>query len=235
MQEVLQEALARLLKEDVNLMGAGRTDTGVHANQFYCHFDIHKRLSEEYAFDLIFHLNQYLPKDIALGEFLPVKSKAHARFSARSRTYKYYISLSKDPFAREFSYQTFVNPNVSKMQQATDLLFEYKDFACFSKSNTEVKTNICNIMQAKWTQEKRDMLVFTIQADRFLRNMVRAIVGTLLDIGTGKMAPDNIRKIIESQDRSKAGYSVPARGLFLHKVEYPEDIFLRFQSPGLAY
>ena len=222
-QQVLDEALSVLLKTEIRTTGAGRTDTGVHAREFFAHFDLEEQLTDIPS--LIFKLNSFLPHDISVYNIIYVKPEAHARFDAISRTYKYQISHLKDPFNNDFTYYLYGPIDVEKMNRATAILFEYIDFSSFSKSGTQVKTNNCKISFAEW-KNVSNMLIFTITADRFLRNMVRAIVGTLIDVGLGKLDEEDFRKIIESKDRSDAGYSVPARGLFLEKIEYPEDTFV---------
>ncbi len=221
-QGELNKALSRIFSICIMVHGCGRTDTGVHAKGFYAHFDVDKEIED--IPQLVFKLNRALSKDIAIYEIVPVRPDVHARFDAISRTYEYYISRKKDPFYKMFSYYLYGNLDVDLMNKGARILYEYEDFSSFSKSKTEVKTNNCKIMNACW--EKRDsLLVFEITADRFLRNMVRAIVGTLLDLGTNKITLREIRKIIESKSRSHAGYSVPANGLFLTHIEYPDSIF----------
>ncbi|MEF8844615.1 MAG: tRNA pseudouridine(38-40) synthase TruA [Bacteroidales bacterium] len=221
-QETINKALSTILREEIHVVGAGRTDTGVHASCFYAHFDVRANIIYERE-NIIFRLNRFLPDDIAIYDLFPVKEKAHARYDAISRTYQYQITAIKDPFRRESAYYCFWKLNVEKMNQACHFLFDYKDFTSFSKSQTQVKTNFCEIYQAEWTKEKH-LLIFTVKANRFLRNMVRAIVGTMLEIGQEKIEPEQIKEIIESKDRSNAGYSVPPNGLFLTNIEYPDDI-----------
>ena len=223
-QQVLDYALSTILNADVRTTGAGRTDTGVHAREFFAHFDV-KNLIQDIP-KLVFKLNSFLPDDISVFDILPVKEDAHARFDAISRTYKYQITKQKDPFNSEFSFYVYGDIDIDKMNKAAGILFEYVDFTSFSKTGTQVKTNNCRITYAKWEQSGY-MLIFTITADRFLRNMVRAIVGTLLDNGRGMLDEEKFRNIIESKNRSDAGYSVPACGLFLEKIEYPEEVFFR--------
>ncbi|GAA3599655.1 tRNA pseudouridine(38-40) synthase TruA [Flavivirga amylovorans] len=219
-QEVIEKALSMLLKEPISIMGAGRTDTGVNASQMFAHFDTHIVFNE---INLIFKLNSYLPKDIAIRNIFKVKEDAHARFNAKSRTYLYRIALKKDVFSFDNSFYVKQELNVEKMNEASELLFQYKDFQCFSKSNTDVKTYYCDIMKATWIIENNE-LHFVIKADRFLRNMVRAIVGTMINIGLGKINVEDLHTIIKSKNRSEAGFSVPAHGLYLTEVEYPNDI-----------
>ncbi len=219
-QETINDAFSTIYKKTINVVGCGRTDTGVHAKEFYAHFSINTRLSKPNLKLHIKKLNGYLPKDICIYDIVPVKPEAHARFDALSRTYEYYINREKDPFNNDLTYFLHVDLDIARMNNGAKILMEYEDFTSFSKVKTQVKTNICKISYAQWKQQD-NLLVFTITADRFLRNMVRAIVGTLLDIGRGKKSLDDLKAIIESKNRSNAGYSVPAKGLFLTKVEYP--------------
>jgi tRNA pseudouridine38-40 synthase len=222
-QSVLDEALEKLLRSSIPTVGCGRTDTGVHAKDFYVHFDSDNSvlLSDP---DFIYHLNCVLPNDIAGHRLFKTIPGAHARFDALSRTYRYHISFVKNPFLNDRAMVVRRNLDMEKMSQACKILFEYSDFGCFSKNLTQVKTNICKIMEAGWT-ESGDDLYFQIKADRFLRNMVRAIVGTMVDIGKGKIALDDLRRIIAEKNRSGAGASVPAGGLYLIHVDYPSKIF----------
>lgn len=220
-QETIENALSTLLRETVPVTGAGRTDTGVHASFFILHFDLQNALPQKY--DLVYKLNSFLPDDIAVQACWPVSNEAHARFSAVSRTYQYFISTHKNPFSTENSFYYALPLDVSKMNEAAEILFDYKDFTSFSRLHTDVKTNNCKIMHAGWRIEG-PQLVFEIKADRFLRNMVRAIVGTLLEVGKGKLSIDDFRAIIEKQDRGAAGASAPAQGLFLTNIEYPENL-----------
>ena len=222
-QQVLEEALSKMLRTKISVMGAGRTDAGVHASQMFAHFEIEEPLDIDL---IIFKLNCFLPKDIAIHAIFEVNPKAHARFNAISRTYNYRISTNKNVFNSDFAYHIFFPLDIEKMNEACKILFDYKDFQCFSKSNTDVKTYYCDIKEAIWKFDNND-LVFTITADRFLRNMVRAIVGTMIEIGLGKLEVNQLHDIIKSKDRSEAGFSVPAQGLFLTKVVYPETIRLK--------
>ncbi len=221
-QETINNAISTQTGCDINLTGCGRTDTGVHSKEFYAHFDIEKAIDNREKF--IFKLNSFLPSEIVIFDLIPVKDKANARFDATSRTYEYHISRIKDPFKNDLAYILYGDINVNAMKDATKILKEYTDFTSFSKLHTQVKTNDCKITQAYWKQSD-NLIVFTITADRFLRNMVRSIVGTLLEIGKGKNNIDDLRNIINAKDRSKAGFSVPPQGLFLTKIEYPEYIF----------
>ena len=220
-QETLNNALSTMLQEVIETVGAGRTDTGVHASFFTAHFEsLNKKLDKEKKW--VYKINSILPDDIAISKITRVTPDAHARFDALSRTYKYYISEKKDPFNREFSYHLYSQLDVNKMNEASLLLYDYTDFTSFSKLHTDVKTNNCRVSLVKWEQTG-NQIIFTIKADRFLRNMVRAIVGTLLEVGRGKLGIDEFRKIIESKDRSFAATSAPAHGLFLTNIEYPDQ------------
>ena len=219
-QETLNKALTMLLKTPIDIVGAGRTDTGVHAQQMYAHFDFENDID---APQMVHKLNSFLPKDIVIYEILKVSDDAHARFDAIKRTYEYHIHTMKDAFENEGSYQFGQPLNLNLMNQACEILFQHTDFECFSKTNTDVRTFNCVIFEAHWKQIGTK-IVFTIIADRFLRNMVRAIVGTMINIGTEKINLADFEKILESKDRSKAGFSVPAHGLYLTKIEYKENI-----------
>ena len=219
-QEVLEGALSTLLRKDVAIVGAGRTDTGVHARQIMAHFDHLKELDAD---QLRHRLNSILPIDIAIQKVYLVKEDAHARFDAISRSYEYYVNLRKDPFSVHKSYYYKKILDVDAMNEAAKLLLNYTNFKCFSKSKTDVKTYNCTITNVSW-ENKGDQLVFKISANRFLRNMVRALVGTLIEIGENKLNNEGLLAIIKSEDRSKAGYSVPAHGLYLTAVEYPQKI-----------
>lgn len=217
-QEVMEKGLSLILREEISVVGAGRTDTGVHASFFVLHFDLENEDLDEN--NLVHKLNRFLPSDIAVHRIWKVGSDDHARFNAVSRTYKYYITTVKNPFRTETSYYYPGKLDVEIMNRAASVLFEYDDFTSFSRLHTDVKTNRCKIIQAEWTT-KGTQLIFTIQADRFLRNMVRAIVGTLIEIGRGKLTIDDFRKIIERKNRGAAGASAPAQGLFLVDITYP--------------
>lgn len=215
-QEVLEAALSTLLQQKIKITAAGRTDTGVHAKIMYAHFDVEDRLADH----LVHKLNSFLPASIAVQSLFSVKADFHSRFDATYRTYQYQISLTKDPFGEDFSWQLWRRKlEVERMNAAANILLEYSDFTSFSKVNTDAKTNICKIFRADW-EKKGERLIFTITADRFLRNMVRAIVGTLVEIGAGKQPPEYLKAIIEKKDRCAAGTSAPAKGLFLVDVGY---------------
>ncbi|WP_445710967.1 tRNA pseudouridine(38-40) synthase TruA [Flavobacterium sp.] len=216
-QETLNKAINLLFKTTIDIVGAGRTDSGVHAKQMFAHFDYEQEIDASFW---VKKLNSYLPKDIVVFKIFKVHDEAHARFDASSRTYEYYIHNFKDVFNHEGSWYFYKELNVEKMNEACKILFEYIDFECFSKVHTDVRTFNCTITEAFW-QKKGNQLLFTIQADRFLRNMVRAIVGTMINIGIGKITVDDFRKVIESKSRKEAGFSVPAHGLYLVNVAYP--------------
>lgn len=224
-QEELEKCLSLKLGQPIGLTGCGRTDTGVHARSFYAHFDLEEAISDDNRKNFISSLNQFLPNDIAVFNLIPVSPDANARFDASSRTYHYYISRTKNPFQLHTSYYVYGNLDINAMQTAADILKEYTDFTSFSKLHSQTHTNLCTIFEADWKTEG-DMLVFRISANRFLRNMVRAITGTLLDVGKGKLSIEAFRKVIEAKDRGRAGFSVPAHGLFLEEITYPEDLFL---------
>jgi len=218
-QETLNNALSTILQEEIETVGAGRTDTGVHASFFTAHFEsLNNKLDKDEKW--VYKLNGILPDDIVINKITGVSPDAHARFDALSRTYKYYINKKKDPFNREFSYLLYGQLDINKMNKVSLLLYDYIDFTSFSKLHTDVKTNNCRVSLVKWEQTG-NQIIFTIKADRFLRNMVRAIVGTLLEVGRGKLGIDEFRKIIESKDRSQSAASAPAHGLFLTNIEYP--------------
>uniref|UniRef100_UPI0035932F6E tRNA pseudouridine(38-40) synthase TruA n=1 Tax=Pricia sp. TaxID=2268138 RepID=UPI0035932F6E len=219
-QQVLEEALSTLLRRPIETVGAGRTDTGVHAKVMFAHFEV-DRIDDD--MDLVYRLNALLPEAIAVRQIYEVSDKAHARFDAIRRTYEYWIVQEKNPFYSDHAHYIKYPLDIPRMNEAATVLFEYGDFECFSKSNTDVKTYRCEITKAIW-EKKGVKLVFTITADRFLRNMVRAIVGTLLEVGQGKRSVDDVKKIINTKDRSQAGPSAPAKGLYLTSVRYPDEI-----------
>ena len=219
MQQKLEEVLFQITQQSIKVHGAGRTDTGVHAKQMIAHLDSDSLLDEH----TVYQLNSLLPKDIVVHSIDRVSDTAHARFDALSRTYIYRIATEKDAFNYDFAYHFFKALNIERMNEACELLLNHKDFQCFSKSNTDVKTYHCDIMYAEW-EEVGTELHFKIKADRFLRNMVRAIVGTMIEIGLGKMSIEQLVQVIASKDRGQAGYSVPAHGLYLQQIEYPSTI-----------
>lgn len=222
-QQTLEEALALFLRQNVGITGAGRTDAGVHASEMVAHFDLDE---EQDCAWMQNKLNGILPPDIAVHGIVPVRSDAHARFDAISRTYKYYVTLDKSVFYRNYSWFLPNEPDFELMNRASELLMKTVDFTSFSKLHTDTKTNDCRVTEAGWRRLPDGRWEFTISADRFLRNMVRAIVGTLMDVGRHKLTIDGFKQIIESKDRCSAGDSAPAQGLFLHKIVYPENLFL---------
>ena len=222
-QQTLQESLSTLMRKIIDIVGAGRTDSGVHARNMIAHFDW-----DGDAFDndeLCMKMNRFLPKDISIHSIKEVTSDAHARFSAISRTYSYTVTTKKDAFLYDYKYRLFFKPDIEVMNHLCKILLETDDFTSFSKLHTDVKTNICNVKYARWEQNGDDF-VFTIQADRFLRNMVRSVVGTLLQAGRGRLSESEFRQIIDAKDRGVAGESAPAHALFLENVEYPQEIWL---------
>ena len=225
-QEVLERSLSLLLhQEHIAVTGCGRTDTGVHAADYYAHFELEETLDAEGLKRLRDQLNSFLPKEIAIFDIFPVKPRAHARFDAVERTYQYFVSIRKNPFTFQQRYFSFRTPDIERMNEAAALLLENEDFTSFSKVHTQVNNFICHVTHAQWVLEGDD-LVFTITANRFLRNMVRTVVGTLLDVGFGKLSVSDFQNIINQKDRCKAGISVPAGALFLTNVRYnwPEII-----------
>ena len=216
-QEELQKALTTLLRKDVEVLGAGRTDTGVHARFMAAHFDYDIPVD---CHQLKYKLNRLLPRDIAVSKIEQVADDMHARFSAVSRTYRYYVTTCKDPFNRIYSWQTHFELDFALMNEAAALLRDYEDFGAFCKSHSDVKTTLCDVMYAKWHQTSDDSWYFEITANRFLRNMVRAVVGTLVEVGRHRMTIDDFRKVIEGKKRTEAGESMPGHALFLERVEY---------------
>lgn len=215
-QEVLNKAISIVLQEEINVVGAGRTDTGVHASQMFAHFDSESILDE----NIVFKLNSVLPEDIVVYQVEKVKDDKHVRFDALTRSYEYRIWLGRNPFLLDTTWQLFHQKlDVKAMNEAAKILLEFENFQAFSKVRTEVKTFNCNVTKAVWIENGNE-LVFHITANRFLRNMVRAIVGTLVDVGKNKITKEDFRNIILSKDRSKAGLSVPAKGLFLTEITY---------------
>ena len=216
-QLTLEQALTTLLRHPTAIVGCGRTDTGVHASNFYAHFNATDEVDTR---QLTFKLNSFLPDDIAIYEIFAVRDNAHARFDATARTYQYHVSDRRLPFKQGLYSRIYYRPNLELMNQGANLLMEYEDFTSFAKLHTQVKTNICHLSLAQW-EEREDEWVFTIRSNRFLRNMVRSVTGTLLDVGRGKLSLDGLRQIIERKDRCAAGVSMPPQGLFLTRVEYP--------------
>jgi tRNA pseudouridine38-40 synthase len=220
-QEVLEDGLQKMLRSTIAVTGAGRTDAGVHATQMFAHFDYEGDVDLEH---LAFRMNRWLPLDISVYQVRKVGEKAHARFHATARSYEYHFNLRSDPFKNKYAFVLYKQPDVELMQAAADRLLGHQDFQCFSRSNTDVKTYLCDVTQARFERDGHG-LIFHITANRFLRNMVRAVVGTLLEVGYGKVTTGDVNNIIASKDRSQAGASAPARGLYLTKVAYPKEIW----------
>lgn len=216
-QSTIEEALSTVLRENIGIVGAGRTDTGVNARQMYAHFDYDKEIPD--FGKLINSLNRLVGKDIAIYDIIKVADDAHARFDATARTYKYFVTHQKSPFLYPLSWYCPQSLDYEKMNEACEVLKRHIDFTSFSKLHTDVKTNNCRIDYAHW-QKEGEMMVFTITADRFLRNMVRAVVGTLVEVGRGKISVDEFEQIILKKDRCSAGTSMPPQALFLWKVNY---------------
>lgn len=224
-QQRLEEALSTLLREDVATVGAGRTDTGVNAAYYVAHFDLAAPTADTHG--MVRKLNAILPRDISVFNLTCVADTAHARFDAVEREYRYYVSLRKNVFNQNFTWQYNIPLNISEMNRAAEALLHHDDFTSFAKLNSNNKTNICHISTARWDVLPHDMIQFTIRADRFLRNMVRAITGTLVDVGRGRYTAEDFDRIISARDLSLSSGGAPARGLFLHDVKYPDDIFRR--------
>lgn len=224
-QQALEGALSLFLREDTQVTGAGRTDTGVHAAYYVAHFDTDVILPQ--SADFVYHVNSILPGDIALHSLTPVAEDTHARFDALEREYTYYIVPFKDPFRRQTAWHYFVPLDIDAMNRAAASLLEFEDFTSFAKLNSNNKTNICRIVSAGWSAAEDGTLVFRIRADRFLRNMVRAIVGTLVDVGRGKISPERFRAIVASRDLSLSSGGAPAHGLFLTDIQYPNNKFMK--------
>jgi tRNA pseudouridine38-40 synthase len=222
-QSVVEDALSKLLQEEIKIIGSGRTDTGVHCEQQFFHTDIEKNFDKIL---FIQRLNAFLPAGIAVNAIKKVKPDASARYEAVERTYRYQITRKKNPFLEGYAWHFFKDVNVETMNMAAALMTGEHDFECFSKVKTDVNHFLCTLKSAEW-HEQGDLLIFTVTANRFLRGMVRSIVGTLLDIGTGKTTMDEFKAIIRSKDRKKAGANVPPYGLYLTKVKYPSTIFIK--------
>lgn len=216
-QAQLQRALSLLLRRDISVTGAGRTDAGVHARMMVAHFDVDSELDGR---QLAYKLNKLLPQDISVSSVRQVADDLHARFSATSRMYRYYIHTAKDPFLRNTSCEIHYPLDFSKMNEAAQVLMEYEDFGAFCKAHADVKTTLCQMMEAGWHQTSPTTWYFEIRANRFLRNMVRAVVGTLIEVGRGRVDIDGFRKIIEGKSRTNAGESMPAHALFLENITY---------------
>lgn len=221
-QSVIENALKIVMRRQIEIVGAGRTDAGVNAKSMYAHFDVDEEICDKQKF--LNSLNRLIGKDIAVYDLINVVNYAHARFDALSRTYKYFVVHKKNPFLYPLTWQCHYLLNYEKMNEAAAILKEYTDFTSFSKLHTDVKTNDCKIYEAEWTKEN-DVYVFTIRANRFLRNMVRAIVGTLVEVGRGRMEIEDFKNVILKKDRCAAGTSMPPQALYLWDVEYPQEIF----------
>lgn len=225
-QQTLEQALSTLLREPVEVVGAGRTDTGVNASRYVAHFD--SEAVKDCA-QLVYKLNLILPQDIAVQSVREVRADAHARFDAIEREYTYYLSQRKNPFRRHSAWQYYVPLDVERMNEAARALVEWDDFTSFAKLNSNNKTNICRVVRAEWHKDAEDesLLIFTIRADRFLRNMIRAIVGTLVDVGRGRYTVEEFRDILHSLDLSRSSAGAPAQGLFLSDVQYDENVYIK--------
>lgn len=221
-QQVLEEAMSVFLRTPITVFAAGRTDAGVHARQLFAHFDFTEL---ENILETLYRINALLPSDISISSIKKVTDQAHARFNATTRSYEYQIQLSKNPFTTTLAHQIHKKPDLLLMNKAASMLLGRQDFQCFSRSNTQVNTFFCDVTMVRW-ELQGSTLLFSITADRFLRNMVRAIVGTLLNVGFEKTSLEELSVIIDSKDRSSAGSSAPAKGLYLTKVSYPQDIFI---------
>jgi tRNA pseudouridine38-40 synthase len=225
-QQALEKGLSTLLRQDIEVVGAGRTDTGVNASYYVAHFDCENGVKD--CAQLVYKLNLILPQDIAVKRVREVTPEAHARFDAVEREYTYYISQRKNPFRRYSAWQYYVPLDVERMNEAAATLLDYDDFTSFAKLNSNNKTNICRVVKAEWRRAEwdEDLLIFTIRADRFLRNMIRAIVGTLVDVGRGRYTVEEFRDILHSRDLSRSSAGAPAVGLFLSDVEYSENVYI---------
>ena len=223
-QEIMEESLSLIIKKQIKLTGAGRTDAGVHAKTMVAHFDLEDQIDDNNK--LINLLNKFHGSDIFILDIKKVKNDSHARFSALSRTYQYHISFVKNPFNYDFEYYISVKPDLTDMKKATKILTKVKDFESFSKKGSDVNNFLCKIYDANWTKVENGLL-FNIESNRFLRNMVRSIVGTILDVGLKKINMDEFIKIIKSKKRSNAGFSVPPNALFLKNIKYHKSIFIK--------
>ena len=225
-QETMEQALKMIFREDIPLTFAGRTDAGVHAREMYAHMDVGDEAMRREGERLVFRLNGILPNSIAIHDIVPVTDEAHARFTAKSRTYEYHIVEHKDPFLHDLATRVRPGLDFDAMNEAAKYLIGKQDFASFCRSNTDVKTTICDLTYACWEVKEDGHAVFTITADRFLRNMVRAVVGTLFEVGRGKMTIEQFAEVITQHTRTAAGDSAPAEGLYLTKIVYPEEIWM---------
>jgi tRNA pseudouridine38-40 synthase len=227
-QQKINEGLSKLLGERTEVQGCCRTDTGVHAKELFAHFDSKRKgLHKDPDTDWLHRFNRVIPADISIDKIFSVKPDANARYDASARTYQYFIHVKKDPFLIDRSCYYYSGLDVALMNKASKLIMKQEDFTAFSKVNTQVKTNLCKITRAEWKKDKEGNLVFTISADRFLRGMVRMIVGTMMLLGKNKITLDDFKKIMESKDCRNAGMLAPAGGLYLTRVEYPKNIFLK--------
>lgn len=224
-QQTLERALTTLLRERIELTGAGRTDTGVNASYYVAHFDCTAAIAD--PVQAVYKLNFLLPGDIAVDSMTPVADGAHARFDARQREYRYFIEPRKNPFTRCTAWQYYVPLDADRMNRAAAMLCEADDFTSFAKLNSNNHTNICHVAHARWTVDERGVLCFTIRADRFLRNMVRSVVGTLVDVGRGRYTPEQFGEILHARDLSRSSAGAPAQGLFLSDIRYPPEAFER--------
>lgn len=218
-QQVLEEKLSTFLREEIKVIGCGRTDTGVHASDFYAHFECEKELETQ---QVVYKLNNVLPTDVAVFDVFEVGEEDHARFTALARTYQYHLHNFKDPFKTETSYFIKGKLDVEAMNKAGEIMTQYTDFTSLSKTGTDVKTNNCKVEYAHW-KEEGNTYIFEVKADRFLRNMVRATVGTMLEIGQGKKDVESMHEVLKAKSRSSAGFSVPAHGLYLYRIDYPVE------------
>ena len=224
-QETMEQALTMIFREELSLTFAGRTDAGVHAREMYAHMDIDEEAMRREGERLVFRLNGILPDSIAIFDIYPVTDDAHARFSAVRRTYEYHVIDHKDPFLLPYATRLRQPLDYAAMNEAALLLIGKQDFASFCRTHTDVKTTICDLTQAQWKELENGHAVFTISADRFLRNMVRAVVGTLFQVGQGKMTKEQFAQVIAQHNRCSAGDSAPAQGLYLTHIQYPQEIF----------
>lgn len=223
-QQKIEDSLSIILQNPTEICGAGRTDAGVHAREMYAHVDLPDEVDPT---RLLSSLARMVGPSIAIYDLLPVRSEGHARFDAISRSYKYYITMRRDPFLYNYAHLMERTPDVERMNEAARVLLQTSDFTSFAKLHSDALTNICKVSKAEWSMNPESgILVFEIKADRFLRNMVRAVVGTLIEVGTGKLTIDGFMDVIEAKDRCHAGVSMPAKGLFLEKIVYPKEIFI---------
>ncbi|MCH5237633.1 MAG: tRNA pseudouridine(38-40) synthase TruA [Muribaculaceae bacterium] len=233
-QSVIESALKTIFREEIPVTGAGRTDTGVHARKMLAHFDTDSEITRPER--ILNSLNNLVGRNIFIESVFPVENDTHARFDATERTYKYFVSFAKNPFLDELCWKSNTHLDMERMNEAAGFLIQTKDFTSFAKLHSDARTNICDVREARWTGISDDIearkflgdlnhgIVFTIRADRFLRNMVRAVVGTLVDVGKGKLSVEGFVDIIRRQDRCEAGISMPAKGLFLWDIKYPFEV-----------